>query len=341
MKTISTILLVSLSTCLFISAHEGHKNAPKGHAFTKVVRTGQNAFIYETAPGFGEIPNGAKLGPTHGGVAVDKNGLIYTSTDGEQSIAVFKPDGTFVKAMSPELKGIHGLNIVTEGDKQFIYCAQLKKNRVVKLDLEGNITLTIPNENTGEIPGGTKGLTAVAAAPDGSIFISMGYGSNKIHKFDKKGKLIKSWGGRGKEEKLYSTPHGLGIDMRYDQPRLLVCDRAKRRLVHLDLDGNWIGVHTTGLRRPCAVSFHGNHAAIAELEARVAIVNKEGKVVSVVGDNPNKKQWANFRVAPADQKSGIFTAPHGLSFDKAGNLYVQDWNATGRLTKLNRVHKTD
>ncbi|HCI91098.1 MAG TPA: hypothetical protein DHV60_00895, partial [Verrucomicrobiales bacterium] len=97
MKTISTILLVSLSTCLFISAHEGHKNAPKGHAFTKVVRTGQNAFIYETAPGFGEIPNGAKLGPTHGGVAVDKNGLIYTSTDAEQSIPELKPDSTFLK----------------------------------------------------------------------------------------------------------------------------------------------------------------------------------------------------------------------------------------------------
>ncbi|MFK7910559.1 MAG: 6-bladed beta-propeller [Akkermansiaceae bacterium] len=341
MKKLPTIAIFSVATCTSLIAHEGHSHPPKGKPVTEVVRTGQKEFTYETVPGFGKIPSGAKLGPTHGGVAVDKNGLIYTSTDGEQSIAVFKPDGTFVKAMSPELTGIHGLNIVTEGDKQYIYCAQLKKNRVVKLDLEGNIALTIPNDNTGEIPGGTKGLTAVAAAPDGSIFVSMGYGSNKIHKFDKTGKLIKSWGGRGKEEQLYSTPHGLGIDMRYDKPRLLVCDRAKRRLVHLDLDGNWIGVHTTGLRRPCAVSFHGDHAAIAELEARVAIVDKEGKVVSVVGDNSNKKQWANFRVKPEDQKPGIFTAPHGLSFDKDGNLYVQDWNATGRITKLKRIREAD
>ncbi len=341
MKTISTIALFGLASCPLLTAHEGHKHAPKGKAVTEVVKTGQNEFTYETDPGFGKIPSGAKLGPTHGGVAVDKNGLIYTSTDGDQSIAVFKPDGTFVKAMSPDLKGIHGLQIVTEGDQQFLYGAHLKQNRVVKLSLDGKVILTIPNENTGEIPGGTKGLTAVAVAADGSIFVSMGYGSNKVHKFDKAGKIIKSWGSRGKEEKQFNTPHGLGIDNRFGKPRLLVCDRAKKRLVHYDLDGNWIGVHATDLRLPCAVSFLGDHVAVAELQARVAIVNKEGKVVSVVGDNPNKKQWANFRVAPADQKPGIFTAPHGLSFDKDGNLYVQDWNATGRITKLNRIRESD
>tara|TARA_B110000483_G_scaffold213774_2_gene263163 strand:+ start:3262 stop:4290 length:1029 start_codon:yes stop_codon:yes gene_type:complete len=341
MKILLTATVVTASLLTVSQSHESHKHAPKGKAVTEVIRSGQKEFAYETVPGFGVIPDGKKLGPTHGGVAVDKNGLIYVSTDGKQSIAVFKEDGTFVKAMSPELLGVHGLHMVTEGDKQFLYCAQLKKNRVVKLDLDGKVLLTIPNENTGEIPGGTKGLTAVAVAPDGSIFVSMGYGSNKIHKFDKVGKIIKSWGSPGKDDKQFRTPHGLGIDLRFDKPRLLVCDREKRRLVHFDLEGNWIGVHATDLRRPCAISFHGNHVAIAELEARVAIVNKEGKVVSVVGDNPNKKQWANFRVPATDQKPGIFTAPHGLSFDKNGNLYVQDWNATGRVTKLKLLKTTD
>ena len=341
MKTLPTLISLSILVTPIALAHEGgkkgHSHPPKAHDFDTVVRTGQNAFTYETVPGFGKIPGGKKLGPTHGGVAVDKNGLIYVSTQGEQCIAVFKPDGSFVKAMAPELKGTHGIQIVTEGDQQFLYCAHLKGKRVVKLDLDGKVVMTIPNENTGEIPGGTKGLTAVAVAPDGSIFVSMGYGSNKIHKFDKTGKLIKSWGKRGKEEKDFNTPHGLGIDTRFGTPRLLVCDRAKRRLVHFDLDGNWIGVHATDLRLPCAVSFHGDYVGVAELQARVAVLDKEGKVVSVIGDNPNKKHWANFKVPAADQKPGVFTAPHGLSFDKHGNLYVQDWNATGRISKLKLV----
>ncbi len=55
-----------------------------------------------------------------------------------------------------------------------------------------------------------------------------------------------------------------------------------------------------------------------------------------ISDNPDRKQWANFGVKPEDQHTGIFTAPHGIAFAKNGDLYVQDWNATGRVTKLRR-----
>lgn len=346
MKRFITSTIVTASLFTAVHAHEGHEHAPKGKGITKVLHTGTGAFTYETVPGFGKLPDGSKLGPTHGGVVVDKQGLIYVSTDGAKAICVFKPDGTFVKAMTPSVKGIHGMQIASEGDKQFIYGAQLsgpngQNLRALKLDLDGNIVMTIPNKDTGTIPGGVKGITGIAVAPDGSIFVSMGYGSNLIHKFDNQGKILKTFGGRGKDEQKFMTCHGLGIDLRYDKPRLLVCDREKRRLVHLDLDGNWIGVHATGLRRPCAVSFHGDHCAVAELEARVVIVDKAGKPVSLVGDNPNKKQWARFKVTPVDQKPGIFTAPHGLSFDKDGNLYVQDWNATGRVSKLKLIKASD
>ncbi|MCP5534724.1 MAG: 6-bladed beta-propeller [Akkermansiaceae bacterium] len=342
----TTIAIVATGLIAFVQAHEGHHHAPKGKEVTEVLHTGKGAFTYQTVPGFGKLPDGSNLGPTHGGVVIDKAGLIYVSTNGDKAMCVFKPDGTFVKAMTPSVQGIHGMQIASEGDKEFIYGAQLGGNkdqnlRALKLDLDGNIIMTIPNKDTGEIPGGLNGITGIAVAPDGSIFVSMGYGSNLIHKFDKAGKILKTFGGRGKEEQKFITCHGLGIDLRFGKPRLLVCDREKRRLVHLDLDGNWIGEHATGLRRPCAVSFHGDYCAVAELEARVVILDKEGKPVSLVGDNPNKKQWAGFQVKPADQKPGIFTAPHGLSFDKDGNLYVQDWNATGRVSKLLLVKSPD
>jgi DNA-binding beta-propeller fold protein YncE len=225
-----------------------------------------------------------------------------------------------------------------ENGQAVIYGAQLNSNqpplRVCKLDTTGKILLEIPNANTGEIPGGWGGLTGVTVAPDGSIFASMGYGSNIVHKFDATGKLLKSFGSKGDDEKQFNTPHGLAIDTRFGEPRLLVVDREKRRLVHFDLEGNWIGVHASNLRRPCSVSILGDTAAVAELESRVTILDKSGTPVAFLGDNPNKKEWANFKVTPEAQKLGIFTAPHGLSFDKDGNLYVQDWNVTGRITKL-------
>ena len=118
-----------------------------------------------------------------------------------------------------------------------------------------------------------------------------------------------------------------------------MADRENRRLVHLDLEGNWIGVHATNLRRPCALSFHGDYCAVAELEARVTILDKNGAPVAFLGDNPNRKQWAKFPVPVKAWLEGVFTAPHGLSYDAEGNLYVQDWNATGRVTKLVKVTK--
>ena len=36
-------------------------------------------------------------------------------------------------------------------------------------------------------------------------------------------------------------------------------------------------------------------------------------------------------------KEGIFSGTHGSFWDADGNLYVQDWNVSGRIMKLVRV----
>jgi hypothetical protein len=315
---------------------------PPGNDPHTAVRTGNGAWSFEAVPHWGELPDGKIIGPTHGGVVVDdESGLVYVSTDSALSVLVYQPDGKLVRTIAPECRGFHAMAIRKEEGKTVIYGAQLNGNkpplRVCKIDTEGKILLEIPNAATGEIPGGWKGLTAVTVAPDGSIFAATGYGANIIHKFDATGKLLKSFGSKGADEKQFNTPHGLALDTRFGEPRLLVADREKRRLVHFDLEGNWIGVHAINLRRPCAVSILGDTAAVAELESRVTVLDKTGTPVAFLGDNPNKAQWANFKVTPQEQQLGIFTAPHGLSFDKAGNLYVQDWNKTGRVTKLTKL----
>lgn len=306
------------------------------------VRTGNGAWSYEAVPHWGELPDGKKIGPTHGGIVIDEEtGLIYMSTDSAMSILVYQPDGKLLRTIAPECQGFHAMAIRKEDGKTVIYGAQLNGNkppqRVCKIDTEGKILLEIPNAGTSEVPGGWKGLTAVTVAPDGSIFAATGYGANIVHKFDASGKLLKSFGSKGDDEKQFNTPHGLAIDSRFGEPRLLVADREKRRLVHFDLEGNWIGVHASNLRRPCSISFHGDHIAIAELEARVTILDKSGTPVAFLGDNPNKAQWAKFPIPLTEMPLGIFTSPHGLSFDKAGNLYVQDWNQSGRITKLTKL----
>lgn len=322
-----------------LAAHDVAKGEKHEHAavIQAPVKTGNGIYTFIADAQWGSLQEGANLGPTHGSVVVDEAGLIYVSTDGPDSIYVFDAAGKLVKKMAPEARGLHHMAIVKEGDKEFIYGAQLLGVlRIVKLDLDGNIVMEI-SDKTAKVEGGYGGTTGVAVAPDGSIFASMGYGSNLIHKFDSAGKHLLTFGGKGGEVDKFHTPHTISIDPRYGEPVLLVVDREKRRLVHFDLNGKFISVHATNLRRPCAVSFHGDVCAVAELESRVVILNKNGIPISFVGDNPNRGHWSNFGVAPKDQKVGIFSAPHGLSFDKDGNLYVQDWNATGRATQLKLV----
>ena len=61
-------------------------------------------------------------------------------------------------------------------------------------------------------------------------------------------------------------------------------------------------------------------------------------MISVLGENPNKADRANFNVPPDQWKDGIFNAPHGVSYDKDGNLYVEDWNLSGRISKMMKVN---
>ncbi len=338
-----TLPLLFLSAILSAPsfAHPDHGTAP-GNAPQIAYQTGNGEWTYEVVPNWDKLPDGADVGPTHGGVVVDHtSGLIYASTDAEHSVLVYQPDGKLLKKIAPECQGFHAMDIATENEKTFLYGAQLtgpNPLRVCKIDTDGKLLLEISAKTHPDLQGGWKGLTSVAVAPDGSIFCSMGYGSQLIHQFDATGKHLRTFGGRGEgQQVLTRTSHGLKVDLRYGEPRLLVCDRENRRLFHTTLNGEWIGEYATHLRRPCAVSILGDHCAVAELEARVTILDKKGSPVAFLGDNPDRKQWANFKFERAEMKPNIFTAPHGLAFDKDGNLYVEDWNKNGRISKLKKL----
>lgn len=312
---------------------------PDARAITECVRTGEGAWTFESVAGWAKISEGKTYGPTHGGVAVVKSGEIYTATDGPEGIAVFAADGTLARTVGKEYSGCHSLLLGEEGGEEFLYAAHLRGHQVVKLRLDGTAvwTLGAPMESKAYESPDKFQPTSVAVAPDGRIFVADGYGTSLIHVFDAERKWVKSFAGAGKEDGKVQTCHGIAIDARGGEPLLLVCDRENRRLVRFGLEGRFVDTFAVDLRRPCAVAFQGDAIAVAELEGRVTILDAKGGVLAHLGDNPDEAQRANFGVAPASWKEGIFTAPHGLAFDARGDLLVQDWNQSGRISKLRRV----
>jgi hypothetical protein len=130
------------------------------------------------------------------------------------------------------------------------------------------------------------------------------------------------------------------LDTRYKKPRLLICDRnhkPKGRLVHYDLEGNFIEEVITGLGMPTSVAIQGDYVSVPDLHGRVVILDKSNTIIAVLGHNTDPKQRKNFKVEQKDWIEGVFSGTHGSYWDKDGNLYVQDWNVSGRLMKLVRV----
>ncbi len=137
--------------------------------------------------------------------------------------------------------------------------------------------------------------TAITVAPNGDIFLADGYASNYVFKFDKNGKYIKHFGEKGNDLKQFNTAHGMTLDTRYDPPRLLICDRnhePKGRLLHYDLDGNFMEEVITGLGMPTSacVQQGGDYVSVPDLHGRLVILNKKNTICAVLGHNDNAEK---------------------------------------------------
>jgi hypothetical protein len=76
---------------------------------------------------------------------------------------------------------------------------------------------------------------------------------------------------------------------------------------------------------------------VSELEGRATILDRDNVPVAFLGDNPEKSQWADYDLDPHSIGAAVFSAAHGCFIDSAANIFVSDWNQTGRLTKLSRA----
>jgi len=290
---------------------------------------------YSIAPNFfAANPGGKGLGPCHGGAVIDRAGNIYISTDTERGVVVFSQQGKFLRSMGPTR--IHGLELRDEGGTEYIYAARPSDHEVLKLKLNGQQEWAFGFPKEADIYKDADGFKpcAVTVGPDGSIFVADGYGANYVLKFDRSRKFVKAFGGPGAEEGKFNTCHGIALDTRLGKPLLLICNRNNNRVEYWDLDGNFVRIIQKDLRMPAAVYIRGDYAVFPELQGRVTVLDKEGKIVAQVGDNPEQKQRANFGLPPEQWKDGICNSPHGASIDAEGDLIVTEWSQFGHLHKF-------
>jgi hypothetical protein len=136
--------------------------------------------------------------------------------------------------------------------------------------------------------------------------------------FDRDGQFIRSWGTEFKD-----GAHGLFLS------------KEQKGRVPLPYRQH-VGFITDELRRPCCFFQLGQEMYIPNLDARVTFLDRNDRLITHVGDNPDAprtKGWPNIQ----DQlQPGKFNSTHACCVDSHGDLYVVEWISTGRVTKLRR-----
>ena len=195
---------------------------------------------------------------------------------------------------------------------------------------------------------GTQGQTGAPGEPfnmctratqsgSGDIFVSDGYGQNRVHRFTSDGEHILSFGSgdpvfiqgwRGEEVKgsagtgpgEFNLPHHVMVD--YDD-NVYVMDRTNNRCQIFDIEGNY-------LREWADV--RGPNDAVIDRSGVMHIVGVQGLELRTL-DGGLVGRWGEKGEGPGHFTNG----PHGIFIDDEDSLYVAEVGGNNRLQKFARI----
>lgn len=355
-----------VTASLAVSAHGPSAFSANGHS-QPTIRTSKNR-SNEMITGSGdyqfkiehhcvELPDQYSWQTTHN-VAVDAENNLYVIHEGREnlkdhpSIFVFDPKGKFIRAFGKQFQGGgHGIEVRKEGSEEFLYvCGYQQVKSFEKMTLKGEtIWKRFAPMDSGvyakeeatqpkKIWGRNRFMpTNFAFLDNGEFLLADGYGSFYIHHYDRDGNWKRHFGGPGKGQGRFSTPHGIWIDKRQEKQEIVVCDRAHHTVQFLDLTGKYLRT-TKGFGLPANIDSFKDLLLVPELHARLTLLGKDNQVVAQLGDDVKRvTTQKGIRNNSKDWIDGKFVHPHDACFDLEGNIYVAEWVHTGRITKLTQV----
>jgi len=264
------------------------------------------------------VPDAAAMGASSD-VAFDSKGHLYVLSRGTKPLTEFDENGKFIRAFGEGLfTRSHGIRIDKDGN---IWATDVGAHTVMKISQQGEVLLTL----------GTKGKAGewneaagsqlfnepndIVFGANGDLFITQGHtpgagkGDPRVLKFDKNGKFIKSWGGKGTEPGKFDVAHGIAIDAK---GLLWVTDRENQRIQVFDQDGKYIReVKYAGL--PCSLDIGSQYMYMVNgFAGQLLRMDLDGKVLAAVG-----------KPGPAGSV-GEFGEAHFIAVSPKGEIYVAD-----------------
>lgn len=210
----------------------------------------------------------------------------------------------------------HSLTLDAVGN---VWITDVGLHQVLKFDLVGNLLVTFGEQGVaGDDSAHFNMPTDVAIAPDGSFYVSDGYGNNRIMHFSATGELLHEWGSAGSAPGQFNLPHSIALD---SEGRVYVADRGNSRLQIFTATGEWLATWDRDtLGRPWAVRIGadgfvyvvdgGDQQDFWPDRARILKLDSEGTILAAFGSHGDKE--------------GQFIWPHTIAVSKTGTIYVGD-----------------
>jgi sugar lactone lactonase YvrE len=260
--------------------------------------------------------------------------------DNDPPILKFDPSGKLLASFGQAMFAFpHGFTVDHEGNLWATdangsatvlgMSTEGRGQQVFKFSPEGKVLLTLGKAGVaGNGPDTFDQPTGVAVARNGDIFVTDGHGrNNRVVKFSKDGRFIKTWGRTGSGPGELNQPHDIAIDSR---GRLFVADRSNNRISIFDQEGSFIDAWTQ-FGSPSAVFVSkddtiyvsdsmSNQARNPGRQRGIYVGSaRDGKVTAFIPDpDAGKQEQLNISGASgiaADDKGTVYAAdvgPHKL-----------------------------
>ncbi len=292
---------------------------------------GQGRFRYRLVPDWGRLdPAQVPVADCHA-ITENRDGeIVLLTNETRNNVIVYRKDGTFVSKREDRFPAAHALefHVDRRGD-ELLWITDHKLSVISLVTPDGRELKRLnPDALSAKYPDPTKyHATNVAVMKDGDFFISDGYGSHFIHHVDPDWKPIATFGGAGSAPEHLRQPHAIWLDTRRGRDELLVCDRGNARLKWFSPAGELLRtVAVPGSQPSNVVPMADGHVAIASLNAMILILDRDDRVVSVVGgEAPVYQDGVLQALAPSSVTP--FIHPHDVYVDGAGAIYVAQWNS--------------
>ena len=284
---------------------------------------------YEVVHGWPSLPEGYALGQVVG-VDVDSQNRVWVFHRAARPVLCIDGDtGEVLSSFGDDLfENEHGLAVDGEDN---VWLTDADTHVVQKYSPEGELLMTLGVKGeSGEDEERFNKPTDVEVAPDGSVYVTDGYGNNRVVKLDSDGKFVTAWGIKGTGDGEFDTPHGIAID---GEGQVYIADRGNSRVQVFDADGKFLSEWKSDeIGRPWGVDItaDGNVVVADGGDLTNTAYDRNGALLMTT-EGEVIERWGSY-----GSQDGQFYWAHDIAAGPDGAVYVTDVNVGMRVQKFVR-----